>query len=141
MESQTIIESAVKQTNELPIVNGLYFMSPSDAHFLLQDISAVVMRSQYPVDNQDVYVCFGAKLQGLIHINEIKSITIDEFRQTYEKHKIRDITRELRWGRKEPLFMYSFDIKELFKPAKTYNYQHGHFTLVTNIRVEENGQS
>jgi site-specific DNA-adenine methylase len=123
METQVLGSKQNKpasRTEYLSEVNEGIYLIGDHAKMIWQGNKTVIMQSRIfeNTKGKDLYLIGNNLCYGIIKINSITPVSIEEFRTLSSEHKITEKEREEWWSGKKQLYAYKFDFKKFETPKR-----------------------
>jgi len=120
--------------------NGIYLTSPQGKLISSGEKTLIIQNKNYKeMVNIPLYLIEDNLCYGVIKLEEPKLITLQEFKELQDKHKITDEERQKLWSSKEILFSYSFEILKTFPEPIPIIIPKTTQTFVENIEFLQEG--
>ena len=114
---------------------GLYLV-PEHAHMIWTGSKTLIVKKKrfdFTV-GKHFYLVGGNRCFGIIKIKSIEPITLKEFEELRNEHKITDEERKRWWPNAKTLYAYRFELVERFDPPKYVLVPPGTQTFMTTVK-------
>jgi len=103
------------------IKHGIYIRPPYNQLFAERKINAFIKPIRVNLKDEYIYICSGGFAYGIAKITDVKRLTKQEIKDTYNEHKIDVGMKTIWWGNKRTYY-YPFKTIKVFKKPVKYNY-------------------
>jgi len=115
-------------------MKGIY-LTPPHGELFANGTKKAIVKSQdiEPYFWEKLVVVSGDLAYGIITISQGVRISLDDFNKLFELHRVREKERNQWWEHRDTLFLYRFNIIELFDVPRKVNVPRGTKLFIENV--------
>jgi len=118
---------------ELQDLPGLYLVEPHSYWIWNGEKTAIVKSVKFQAHINEPLYLLGEYVYGIIKLHEPREISLKQFEDLRDRHRISESERKRWWPDKTQLYLYEFDLVEKFKQPKEYEFQPGTQIFVSHV--------
>jgi len=112
---------------------GIYLVHPHGEMIWKGEKTLIIKKKRFNWEGKLKYLVSGDKCYGIIKIEKIYPISLSEFRNLANRHRISEIERVRWWPNAQELFAYEFKIVKKFKKPKSVKLPKGIQTSIKKV--------